>query len=63
MCVALQTGDLGLDIGAQGEPLGYRQEGKSLFHLLQAGRLSGETRGNKDVINVKAVKLQQNIFS
>lgn len=27
-CV-LQTGDLGLDLGAQGEPLGYRQEGKS----------------------------------
>lgn len=25
----LQTGDLGLDLGAQGEPLGYRQEGKS----------------------------------
>lgn len=27
-CV-LQTGDLGLDLGAQGEPLGYRQEGRS----------------------------------
>uniref|UniRef100_A0A8C1T3N4 Catenin beta-1 n=1 Tax=Cyprinus carpio TaxID=7962 RepID=A0A8C1T3N4_CYPCA len=24
-----ETGDLGLDIGAQGEPLGYRQDGKS----------------------------------
>lgn len=30
-CV-LQTGDLGLDLGAQGEPLGYRQEGKSPWH-------------------------------
>lgn len=27
-CVYLQTGDLGLDIGAQGEPLGYRPDGK-----------------------------------
>lgn len=30
VCVfVLQTADLGLDIGAQGEPLGYRQEGTS----------------------------------
>lgn len=26
-----QTGDLGLDIGAQGEPLGYRTDGKTFF--------------------------------
>lgn len=43
LCVALQTGDLGLDIGAQGEPLGYRQEGKSPPHLWLAGRLPGDT--------------------
>lgn len=29
--VCLQTGDLGLDIGAQGEPLGYRQDGKFII--------------------------------
>lgn len=27
----LQTGDLGLDIGAQGEPLGYRQDGRFII--------------------------------
>lgn len=27
--LCLQTADLGLDIGAQGEPLGYRPDGKS----------------------------------
>lgn len=26
--LCLQTAELGLDIGAQGEPLAYRQEGK-----------------------------------
>lgn len=26
--IPLQTGDLGLDIGAQGEPLGYRPDGE-----------------------------------
>lgn len=29
--VCLQTGDLGLDIGAQGEPLGYRQDGRFII--------------------------------
>lgn len=27
--LCIQTADLGLDIGAQGEPLGYRPDGKS----------------------------------
>lgn len=60
LCVALQTGDLGLDIGAQGEPLGYRQEGKSPRHLWLAGKLPGETQeGGKNVTNTRAVRLQQ----
>ena len=30
VCVYFQTGELGLDMGAQGEPLGYRQDGEFL---------------------------------
>lgn len=44
MCVTLQTGDLGLDIGAQGEPLGYRQDGRSPLYLWMAGMLPEETQ-------------------
>lgn len=42
-----QTADLGLDIGAQGEPLGYRPEGKS--PLAGLGAFRGATGGSKDI--------------
>lgn len=43
----LQTADLGLDIGAQGEPLGYRAEGKS--PLAGWGAFRTTTGGSKDI--------------
>lgn len=58
---SLQTGDLGLDIGAQGEPLGYRQEGKSPSDLWLAG---GTPRRNTGGIKMshthtRSTRLQQ----
>lgn len=51
--VALQTGDLGLDLGAQGEPLGYRQEGTLPTHLWLRGWK------HRDVMSLGAVGLWQ----
>lgn len=39
-----QTGDLGLDIGAQGEPLGYRQDGEFPSRVCASATLSHEKR-------------------
>lgn len=33
-CFPSQTGDLGLDMGAQGDPLAYRQDGECLFFFI-----------------------------
>lgn len=51
--LCLQTADLGLDIGAQGEPLGYRPDGKSPSAGFRGSRGEGASRratgGSEDV--------------
>lgn len=56
VCILLQTGDLGLDIGAQGEPLGYRQEGKPPPHLWLEG-FQEKHKGDKEVMNLRSAGL------
>uniref|UniRef100_A0A665TND0 Catenin beta 1 n=1 Tax=Echeneis naucrates TaxID=173247 RepID=A0A665TND0_ECHNA len=45
-----ETGDLGLDIGAQGEPLGYRQEDPS-YRSFHSGGYGGDTMGMEPMMD------------
>uniref|UniRef100_A0A8C9ZM68 Catenin (cadherin-associated protein), beta 1 n=1 Tax=Sander lucioperca TaxID=283035 RepID=A0A8C9ZM68_SANLU len=45
-----ETGDLGLDIGAQGEPLGYRQEDPS-YRSFHSGGYGGDSMGMEPMMD------------
>ncbi|XP_022046119.1 catenin beta-1 isoform X1 [Amphiprion ocellaris] len=45
-----ETGDLGLDMGAQGEPLGYRQEDPS-YRSFHSGGYGGDTMGMEPMMD------------